>query len=650
MKLFFTPFLLIVFCFSVSAQNYSISNVVLNPPSPATLLPLEEVNLTYDYTKTGGDIRIAARPWHYQGQAGMSGYALKQDDIGSGDGRFLFFNGGKVDSIRFEFVDLDWTTLYDTVIPVDYTWRGFYINDLVLTPASPGIVEFGDSIKFDFTFEKNYGDVKIQPFGMSGDTVISGQITSVSPVYTGDTGAGSGFIRFDDFTTVDQIMFQFLDATSGDTLLEYNSDVFFSFTNDDSQQYTISNVVCTPPTGSIVKLDERVNMTFDYTKPFGDVRIYMDPIVSEGGWNYGHSGSPLYTENVGSGDAFFVFYNEAKIEKLRFRFQSASGVIIHEHFEDVFFSITADSLLTYSVSNIQMTPAWPATLNTGDTVNISFDYTKPFGNVHFFVRPLKNGEIFPGYEIPTLGEFAADSGKVETYIIYDIETWFDQISIQMRSTLSRLLFEEIVAADYTFQSAPFSINGLTLTPASPDSINIRESIKISFSYKNLGEQAQVIVTPLNNNIELTDYESSNPLSLVNASDMVEAFIRFKDITTIDQIKLQIVSTDDTKSTSNTVIHEELIDVNYVYKIPTSSVYFDLEKPYIYPNPAESNLHIAVPANEFMFSLINVAGQVILDGISYQNTRVIDISDFESGIYFTKIRYEGKQFVQKVIFK
>jgi len=134
-----------------------------------------------------------------------------------------------------------------------------------------------------------------------------------------------------------------------------------------------------------------------------------------------------------------------------------------------------------------MTPAWPATLNTGDTVNISFDYTKPFGNVHFFVRPLKNGEIFPGYEIPTLGEFAADSGKVETYIIYDIETWFDQISIQMRSTLSRLLFEEIVAADYTFQSAPFSINGLTLTPASPDSINIRESIKISFSYKNLAD-------------------------------------------------------------------------------------------------------------------------------------------------------------------
>ena len=648
MKIFLPTFLLLILWGTAFAQNYSISNVVFTPPSPDTLLPGEEVNFTYDYTKTGGDIRISGRPWKYQGNAGMSGYSLIQDDAGSNDGRFLFFNGGKVDSVRFEFVNLDWTTLYDTVIPVDYTWLGFYINTLELTPASPGILEFGDSIKFNFSYEKTYGDVKIQPFAMAADTIIAGQVTSVSPVYQGNTGTGSGFIRFDDFTTVDQIMFQFLDAATGDTLVEVERDVFFSFTNDTSQKYTISNVVCTPPSGSIVKLNEGVNWTFDYTKPYGDERIYMDPIVSEGSWNYGHSGSSLYTENTGSGDAFFVFFDEAKIEQLRFRFQSASGLIIKEHYEDVFFSVTADSSLAYSITDIEFTPPSPKTLNTGDTIKVKFNYTKPFGDVFFFLKPLKTGNLVPGFDIPNLGAFSADSGSVETYIIYDIPTSFDQLQIQMKTSLSRTLFEEIVNVNYTFQRVPFSVENLTLMPASPDSINIRESISIGFVYKNLDELARVIVTPLNNGQELTGFESSNPINLVNNSGTVNAFIRFNDVVNIDQIKIQVMSNSDEKSSLNTIIYEQVINVDYVFKIPTSSVFFDLKEPVVFPNPAEGKFFIRAPINEFNYSVVNIVGQTILKGFSTENNKTIEIGNFDRGIYFVNILYGSKEVTRKII--
>lgn len=649
MKHVFTSIFTIFISVTVMAQTNQISNLVFDPPSPDTLLPGRFVEFTYDYQKTGGEALIGFEIFG-TGNYAKSGWSRVTDDAGTLSKHFTYKNGGHVDSLHFAFKDPDWTTFYDTMIYVDYTFHHFSTHSLQCSPDFPALLLVGDTLKINFSYETSWeGNFKIETFALTDEELTPKQSSVASPVYSTATGQSNTFITVDTLATVDQLLFQFLDAATNDTLLDMTWDVFFSFSNDTTPDYTISNVVYTPTSGSIVKLNERVNMTFEYSKPYGDIRIYMDPIVSEGGWNYGHSGSPLYTENIGSGDAFFVFYNEAKIEQLRFRFQSTSGVIIHEHFEDVFFTITADSSLTYSVSNIQMTPPWPATLNTGDTVKISFDYTKPFGTVFFFVRPLKNGELFPGYEIPTLGEFTADSGKVETYIIYDVETWFDQVSIQMKSSLSRLLFEQIEGADYTFQSVPFSVTDLTLSPASPDSINIRDSIKINFIYKNLGEQAKLYVTPLKNGAEVAGYESSNPINLVNNADNVMAFIRFNDITEIDQIKLEILSADETKSSAVT-IYEQLIDVNYVFKIPTSAAFNSNGSPSIFPNPAEGNLKIIVPANEFRYSIINLAGQVILDGISNQNSRVIDISNYESGFYFTKINYNGKQFVRKVIFK
>jgi hypothetical protein len=649
MKFIFTSFFLFCVVASTLAQNYSISNVVFDPVSPATLLPGEFVNITFDYTKTGGDIRIGIytfkRPNSGSGTSGESGYTLKQDDAGTGDARFTRFNGAIIDSVTFQFVNLDWTLLYDTTIAVEFTFHNFAVNDLQFTPTSPGILGFGDSLKINYNYNKTWGDVKIQPFAISNNEIIEKQITSVSPVYTGATGTADGFIKIDSLASVDQIMFQFLDATTGDTLVEVERDVFFSFTNDTTSKYTISNVICDPPSPSILKLNQRVNISYDYTKPYGDVRIFVFPIISEGSWNYGEGGSALFVDDTGTGSSFFVFYEESKIEKLKFRVESVSGLILHEEFVDVFFTVTADSTLTYSITDVELTPPSSGTLNTGDTIQVKFNYTKPFGDVYFFVHPLSEGVVEPGFEVPNLGTFSADSGTVETYVIYDHETSFDKLRIQMQTLLNRVLFDLQVEADYEYQSTPFSFSDLSLTPASPDTINIRDSIRINFTYKNLLEQATVVVTPIKNSQEVSGFTSPNPLNLVNNSDAVGTYVIFNSETSIDQIRLQLTGI------SGTVYIDTLINASYLYIIPTSIKTIDqLVEPLVYPIPANNELNITVPAEHFDYSIVNLNGQILQKGFSASNKIKIDISKYESGVYFTKINYDGNQYSKMVVFK
>ena len=469
---------------SAFAQNYSISNVVFDPATPATLLPGEFVNITFDYQKTGGDIRIGIET-HVKsgnGNSATSGYGLKTDDTGSGDARFTYQNGAVIDSVIFRFIDLDWSLLWDTVVAVDFTFHSFYINNFQTTPASPGILNFGDSIKFNFDFEQTYGNVIINTIALSNHIPVDNQIHSEAQTFSSETGSSSGFVKLNNLATVDQILFQFLDASGNDTLLEVEKDIFFTYTNDINASYSISNVVCTPSSPGNITLNERVEIAFNYTKPYGDVRIYVDPVVSEGSYNYGSGGSVLYTENSGTGTGHFVFYNEAKIEKLVFRIKSSSGITLHEYFEDVFFTVSSDSTLNYSISDIKFNPESPETLNTGDTIHISFKYTKPFGEVNFFVKPYKNEELNVGYEVPSLLSFSNNVDSIETFIIYDIATNFDQINIQMRTSLNRLLVEKTVNVDYTFVQVPFAISNVVLNPTSPGSLSFRDSLKIIYAY------------------------------------------------------------------------------------------------------------------------------------------------------------------------
>ena len=647
----------LLFIFSLcSAQNFSISNVVFDPPSPATLIAGQRVNITFDYTKTGGDIRIFARSWFVNGSgngiAQSAGSPTYTDDNGSGEAYFFYTNDAKTDNVRFRFQDLDNNILYDSIIPVDYTYIGYNIKDLNLKPSSPGFLNVGDSIKFDFNFSFPEVDVKIVPMGIANDQVMPKQTVSISPTYTEEAGNGSGFISLDTAVAIDQIRFQFLDATTNDTLSEFFSDVYFVFSDDNDTTYTISNVVFNPPTPGLLTVGDSLKLTFDYKKPIGKVLIFAYPIYDEGSGNYRHSGSARYSDKIGSGNYYFIFTGEAKIKGVKFSVQSENYTIIHEHIEPCSFTFSNDPNATFSISDVVLTPPSPDTLNTGDTIKINFKYTKPFGQVDISVRPMENGQVKVGSESPSLGTFSAESGLVETYILFDTEATFDQIRFQMKSGPSNIVHQTFVDVDYKYVTVPFSLSDLSITPASPDSINIGDSINISFIYKNLNEQARLFVTPMANGQELFGYESSSPFNLLNNSDEVKTYLIFVDAAKIDQIKLQIIIMDDgTKSTSNTVIYEQLIDVNYVYQIPTNAgLIKDLAEPVVYPVPAHNELNIVVPAESFEYSIVSINGQILLNGVSNSTIKKIDISKYKNGIYITKINYQDIHYSKVVVFK
>ncbi len=534
--------LIFLFIFAIgSAQEFSISNVVCDPTSPDTLMPNERVNFTFDYTKAGGDIRIYIIPYKTDGIGSgfWGGSPLYSDNSGSGESYFGFKNGAIITGIRFRFNDVDGTLLYDTVVPVSFIYHEFNITDLELTPTSPSVLKIGDSINFTFNYNKPDMDVLIVPSGISNDNVASKQTTSTSPTYTDTTGAGNGFIKIDTLATVDEIRFQFIDATTNDTIAEVFKDVYYSFTNDSNKTYSISNVVFDPTSPSSLVANDKVNITFDYQKPYGDVRIYVEPLKSSGSGNGGVSGSGIYSETNGSGDGFFTYYGEALIEQVRIRIQSVNGgIILHDHIENVHFSYSLNPI-AYSISNVVFTPTSPDTIHTVDTLKFTFDYVKPFGDVKIFARPMQDGEVKLGSTSKTVITYKDDTGSGWDYISFADVASFDQVRFQIKSTLNQMLYETIIDVDYTFIQRP-------------------------------------------------------------------------------------VSADFFKNS---------------------------EEPEIYPNPSNGNLTIFVPSEKsFKYSIINLSGQTIMEGISNSNTLNLNTKQIKSGTYITKIKVDDKQFSKLVVFE
>ncbi len=531
-----------IFCFStLFAQEYTISNVVCNPASPDTLMPGERVSYTFDYTKPAGDVRIFPRPYRIEGigNSGSGGSPIYGGTSGAGENFFVFDNGAVINAISFKIKDIDGTQLYDTLIAVNFVYHEFSVSDITFTPESPASVKIGDSLKFSFNYKipENF-NVKIVPAAINNKKVVSKQTTSQSPTYSDTTGTGTGFIKIDTLATVDQIRFQFIDAATGDTIAEVFEQVYYGFSNDADRAYSISNIVYNPTSPGSLNANDRVNLTFNYSKPYGDVRIYVRPYKSEGSGNSGTSGSQLYTDNDGSGDAFFTYFGDAVVNKVLFSIKSVNGIVIHEQYDSVHFSFSLDPA-AYSIENVVFTPASPDTIHTVDTLKFTFDYKKPFGDVKVFARPFKNGVLKTGSTSSPVKTYSENNGSGSDYISFAAPGSFDQVRFQIKSALNHLLYETFIDVDYTFIQRPVSA----------------EIIKNS-----------------------------------------------------DELK-------------------------------------------IYPNPSNGEITISVPSeNSFEFSIIDLSGRVVKEGISKTNSLKINMNKMDKGTYITKVKTENKQFSKLVVFE
>ena len=112
-------------------NEHSISNIQLDPPSPATLAT-NRVEVTFDYTTTeSGGVRIFASPYtdgSLTPNYAYSGSPLYPTGQGKGEGYFMIqsaevtFDQVTVDQLRFRMLSADQSRvlLYESFISVDY--------------------------------------------------------------------------------------------------------------------------------------------------------------------------------------------------------------------------------------------------------------------------------------------------------------------------------------------------------------------------------------------------------------------------------------------------------------------------------------------------------------------------------------------------
>ena len=107
---------------------HSITNIVLSPPSPATLMPEEHVDITFDYgTTEANGVNIWARPFSNGSLTpGYHAHSSLFYPVGHGSGTGWFYipyGNVAVDQIRFQMYNLSETVLLREVfVPVLYRY------------------------------------------------------------------------------------------------------------------------------------------------------------------------------------------------------------------------------------------------------------------------------------------------------------------------------------------------------------------------------------------------------------------------------------------------------------------------------------------------------------------------------------------------
>ena len=67
---------------------------------------------------------------------------------------------------------------------------------------------------------------------------------------------------------------------------------------------------------------------------------------------------------------------------------------------------------------------------------------------------------------------------------------------------------------------------------------------------------------------------------------------------------------------------------------------------VYPNPTKDNLNI-VAENMTRISIINALGQLVYDAAVDSDNEVVDMSQYESGMYMVRIMTENGMTVKRV---
>ncbi|MFH1843236.1 MAG: FlgD immunoglobulin-like domain containing protein [bacterium] len=262
--------------------SHAFRNISMNFESPDNMAfgQYVYIDFIWESTYTAGK-RIVARPLAngvYPPNMAVSGTGIITGSSAWAT-RYFTVTAGQVeiDEIQFLMYNDDWSTLlYEFRLPVSYVYDSTAIQNIVLSPGTPGSLKYIEDVTIDFDYVTDYPiDLRVTAKPQSGGYESPG--AEYGPTYplAPMSGHGTNTFTIEDpssLVDVDAIRFRMYDYFDDTFVYECFLPVNYHYAIS-----AIDEVTLTPPSPAILSHDENVYLEIRY-----------DNGRMDNGWLYTH--------------------------------------------------------------------------------------------------------------------------------------------------------------------------------------------------------------------------------------------------------------------------------------------------------------------------------------------------------------------------
>jgi hypothetical protein len=329
----------------------------------------------------------------------------------------------------------------------------------------------------------------------------------------------------------------------------------FFFSMNAVAQYSISGVSLSPSSPNTLPTNDKVNISFNYSTPSGNVRIFARPMYNGSlAPNYAAHGSPVYSAPSGAGTGYFTLTTAGNVDQVRFQIYNATtNALLYTTYRSVSYSF-----INYRISNISLSPASPAILGTNEYVNVTFKYIAKNGNVRIFARPMYNGAPATNYAAHGSPVYSATSGSGSGFFTLTSAGLVDQVRFQIYdATTNALLYTTYKTVSYSFVN--YRISNVSLSPVSPALLASNENVNLTFKYIAKNGNVRIFARPMYNGALAPNYAAHGSPVYSASSGSGTGFFTLTSSGLVDQVRFQIYD-----ATSNALLYTTYKSVSYTF--------------------------------------------------------------------------------------
>jgi hypothetical protein len=352
------------------------------------------------------------------------------------------------------------------------------ISNIRFSPGPVCSVPFGQYVNLTFDYSiTTPGGVKIFPRPFTNGALTPQYGASGSPLYTG-TGSGTAYFTISSGdVTVDHVRFRVYNSDQSQLILEFFVPVMYKFS-----AHGIFNIQITPPSPASLKLNEHLNISFDYvTSEATGVRLYCEPMFhgtyAPGG---AYQGSTLHSTGSGSVTRYVtVLSGQTPLDAVRFSMWTGDNTTEIQSFMVPVRCLFAGT----AIQNIEYTPLSPNGLVFGEKVNANFTYsTNEAAGIKIFVRPYTDGSYSSNYAAHGSGLYPAGSGNASGWFtINSQETTVDSLVFHVYDAAGTTLLLSYYLPVNIHYSA-HKVTDVIFTPPPPAYFTTGHYDSLQFSY------------------------------------------------------------------------------------------------------------------------------------------------------------------------